>query len=448
MSRAMKSSRVAMGWLALLAMVVLVGCEPPATPPATQEPAAEETPAEPPAPDQASVVEPAPSEEAKPEEAAAPAEEAKPEAAPAEEMKPEEAAKPAEEAKPEAKAEAKPEEPTRPALVTVEALKKAELLCELPDSCNTPDGMAVTADGAVILSAPNFNDRAADAALMKITPDNKVEVFYTFPDKKGVKRVVPMGICAAPSGDLYLADNQLFEGDKGQMLFGKSRLVRIVVKDGKPTDLVPVVSGFNVSNAVVVRDGFVYVSETILDPKSAPLLSGIFRFKLDEEGITLKEPLKDDPHLIATILTNNPEIPFGADGLCFDAKGNLYCGNFADGTLHKLELDKDGKAVSNEIFAKAPHMRSCDGICYDAKTDQIYVADSLANAVQVISMDGKVETLAQDPESDGSGGKLDQPCEVLLRGREVIVSNMDWPVPTGVNTKFDKPYTLSVIKLE
>jgi len=28
------------------------------------------------------------------------------------------------------------------------------------------------------------------------------------------------------------------------------------------------------------------------------------------------------------------------------------------------------------------------------------------------------------------------------------VSNMDFPIPTGVNTTFDKPYTLSIIKLD
>ena len=93
-------------------------------------------------------------------------------------------------------------------------------------------------------------------------------------------------------------------------------------------------------------------------------------------------------------------------------------------------------------------MKSCDGIFCDLATDNIYVADSIANAVQIVSPDGVVQTLAVDEENDGSGGRLDQPCEVLLRGNEVLVSNMDFPVPGGVNTKWDKPYTLSIIRLE
>lgn len=52
---------------------------------------------------------------------------------------------------------------------------------------------------------------------------------------------------------------------------------------------------------------------------------------------------------------------------------------------------------------------------------------------------------------DGADGSLDQPCEVLIRGNELIVISMDmpWKDPTGllVNTKIDEPYTISVIPL-
>ena len=148
------------------------------------------------------------------------------------------------------------------------------------------------------------------------------------------------------------------------------------------------------------------------------------------------------------IESTNPDVGFGADGLTFDSKGNLYCGNFADGLLHKITFDEQGNAEEPTVFAKAPFMKSCDGIFCDLETDKIYIADSLANAVQVVSPDGSVRTLAADEENDGSGGKLDQPSEVLLRGDEVIATNMDFPVPGGVNTVFDKPYTISVIKLK
>jgi len=76
------------------------------------------------------------------------------------------------------------------------------------------------------------------------------------------------------------------------------------------------------------------------------------------------------------------------------------------------------------------------------------LANIYGNAVQVISPDGSVQTLAKSPDGDGANGGLEAPCEVLLRGNEVIVSNMDFVVDGGVNTKAEPPYTMSVIKLD
>lgn len=325
----------------------------------------------------------------------------------------------------------------------VKPSKKAELLVDLPrETCNTPDGMCLMPDGNVILSMPNFNDPEQPPVLMKISPENKAELFYKLPPNPDTgKPFGPLGVCVAPSGDLYVADFQMGEEHK-------SRVMRIAMKDGKPGEIVSVASGFNVSNAVIVRGDYLYVSETQIDAKAKPATSGVFRFKLGEEGVELKTPGTEDPHLIATIECHDEELPLGADGLAFDKQGNLYVGNFAGGTVHKLTFDNKGKVTSNKIFAKADFMKSADGLFFDPKTDKIYVADSRANAVQAVSLDGSVTTLAQNGDTDGTDGGMDQPCEVLLRGRELIVSNMDWPVAGCINKEYDEPCTLSVIKLD
>jgi hypothetical protein len=81
----------------------------------------------------------------------------------------------------------------------------------------------------------------------------------------------------------------------------------------------------------------------------------------------------------------------------------------------------------------------------------LYLADSAANAVQEISMDGSVRmvTTNADPKNgaDKLKGMLDQPCEALVRGDEIVVSNMDWPFPGFKNTKHQLPATLSVLKI-
>ena len=131
----------------------------------------------------------------------------------------------------------------------------------------------------------------------------------------------------------------------------------------------------------------------------------------------------------------------------YDSKGNLFVGNFGDATLHKIAFDDKGNVVSNEIFAKDQCMKSIDGICVDDK-DNIYIAEFSNNAICVVSPAGNVKVLAKSGDCNGSDGGLDQPAEPLIRGDELIVSNFDLVTGTDkLNFGHDKPYTLSVIKL-
>jgi len=313
----------------------------------------------------------------------------------------------------------------------------------LPDWCNTPDAMALLGDGSFVLSVPNYNDPTTPAEIVRITPDNRIERFFTPPPHPQTGHAGPMGICVAPSGDLYYADNQF-----GEDSHGRSRVMRIKMRNGRPVTAHGVVSGLNVANAVVVRDGYLYVSDTVLVPGSKPLLSGVFRIPLGQEGLTLQTPLKEDPHLLATIETYHESIGYGADGLCFDPQGRLYVGNFADGTIHRITLDPDGNVVENVVWLDDPKVESADGLFYDPDSQAIYVADMIRNAVHAVTLDGTVRTLAVNGDTDGADGGLDQPCEAIVRGREVVVSNMDWPFEGVTNTTWDEPYTLSIIPLD
>ena len=337
---------------------------------------------------------------------------------------------------------------------------EAKLLVELPDKYDTPDGMCLLPNGEVLVAVPNVNswlmpgekeEQNPPPVIIKIKKDNTFEKYYDPPRHPKTGTAFTFGMCVDPEGEnLYITDLQWFANpaDPGY----NSRVLRIPLDENcNPAgDPVVVVEGLIIANAVIIRDGWLYVSDTIMTPitdPSKPLVSGVFRVRLEEEGTQLTTPLIDDPHLIGTIESKNTAIGFGADGLTFDSKGNLYCGNFADGILHKMEFDAQGNPQGFTNFATAPFMKCCDGIFCDLKTDLIYVADSMANAVQIVSPDGSVETLVSDTNNDGSNGRLDQPCEVLIRGNELIISNMDFPIAGGVNTTWDKPYTLSVVDL-
>ncbi|MFV2070371.1 MAG: SMP-30/gluconolactonase/LRE family protein, partial [Pirellulales bacterium] len=297
---------------------------------------------------------------------------------------------------------------TRPGGPGDQSLRKSELLVQLPAGCNTPDAMALLPDGNIVLSMPNFNDLEEGSRLMRITPDNQVETFLELPKHPNTgKPIGPLGVCVAPSGDLFLADYQM-TGER------QSRVLKIAMQDGKPGSIEPVVTGFHVSNAVICRNGYLYVSETQIDTKSKPATSGVFRFSLDEleKGpVALTDKETEDPHFLATIQVHNEELPLGADGLCFDATGNLYIGNFADGTVHRFEFDAAGKVKSNSVFARADCMKSADGLFLDKRSGVIYVADSKANAVQMVLPGGSVMTLAQNGDTDGLDDGMHQPCE-------------------------------------
>ncbi|HPD13812.1 MAG TPA: SMP-30/gluconolactonase/LRE family protein [Planctomycetota bacterium] len=322
------------------------------------------------------------------------------------------------------------------------------LFLALPEEAHLPDGMALDSEGNIILACPNYNDQKYPAILVKIDKQNKLSVWCDkLPVAPTSQRCGPMGIAFGPDGNLYVADLQYFFDKKHA-----SRLLRVNVKDGQPTSVDVVVEGFLLSNAVVWKGNDCYVSETFFDMPDGSHKSGVFRFTLDElqkGGIKL-QPFGKDPHLIATFTTlpNPRKDSAGADGLAFDNSGNLYCSLFGDGSIHRLTFDDKGNVTSNTVYIRDKRCPCGDGMRHDPRTDRIYIADSQNNAIHYFTPGGKFKTLWKNGDDDGRTGLLDQPCEPLLRGNELIISNFDGNFPGLKNKGYDKFHTLSVIKLD
>ena len=323
-------------------------------------------------------------------------------------------------------------------------LKHPSIGVLLSEKCNTPDGMVLAADNNIFLCCPNTNNDKYRARLMKITPAGGLEQFYILPVHPETHKACPLGIDIGPDGHLYVADNQGLAG-----AVNKSRLVRVVVKRGKPAGFHILATGLNQANAVVCRPDGVYVTETSITGDVTPMPSGVYRFRYSE--FRVGKPIEitpggKDKHLIATIYTDNPDWPVGANGLTFDSDGNMYIGNFGAAGIVKFTFDKNGKVTSQEVFVQDQGIKSTDGMKFDPRTDAIYVADFVDNAVHKVDVKtGKVTTIAKNANNSGGiGGLLDRPSEVCLRNGRLYVSNIDLPL---AGNEFDEPHTISVIEL-
>ena len=327
---------------------------------------------------------------------------------------------------------------------------KPRLITTFPDSMNTPDGLALLPDGRVLLSIPNMADNKYPARIVELTANGYQPFLSHLPPEPSTKHAAPMDLAMGPDGNLYYAENQ-YENSKDF----KSRLMRVLMKNGQPTGTIETaVDQFALANGTVWKGNDLYVTDSQWDLPDNDKGSAIMHFTLAElkPGTTVHlKPKTKDPHVLAMFTTtvNETGVDNGADGIDYDSQGRIYTGSFGDGTLYRVTLKPDGSAASQEAVPVAgPKIPCIDGFVIDRKTDKAYITSARLNSIDVVDLKTNAHTiLARNGDTNGAGGRLDQPAEVLLKGKQLIISNYDNPVKHFVNTKSDAPHTESAIDL-
>src|SRR5690349_8163206 len=141
-------------------------------------------------------------------------------------------------------------------------MQTPKLFALLPDYVSTPDGMAIAPDGDLVLSCPNFANRTQPGCLLKFDKDKNVKKWADVPVHEETGLACPMGIAFGPDGDIYICDNQGWSGAP-EVQF-KGRMLRLRIKDDKVVKTTVVAEGMEHPNGVRVRDGHMYVTQSML----------------------------------------------------------------------------------------------------------------------------------------------------------------------------------------
>lgn len=315
----------------------------------------------------------------------------------------------------------------------------------LPEYVCTPDGMAIDRNGDLIVSCPNYADDNMSGCIVRIDKNKNVVKWFDVPKLAETGLARNMGIEFDEDWNLYICDNQGWKKDPALQFKGRVLKIR-ANHDGEILSCTVVADGMEHPNGIRIRNGYMYVTQskmTKVHDEKGRMVSGVYRFALDDHDIHVNNTL-DDPNLYFSFITENLNCRYGADGIAFNSKGELFVGNFGDGEIRRITINPDGSIKEHIAFAKDNDVLvSTDGMIFD-ENDNMYVADFRMNAIVKMYPDGRLEKMAQSPDCDGFNGELDQPGEPIIWQGRLVASCFDLSVGPGkVNTAHEMPATMA-----
>ena len=111
-----------------------------------------------------------------------------------------------------------------------------------------------------------------------------------------------------------------------------------------------------------------------------------------------------------------------ANGLAVDKAGVVHVADTARGAIWRIAFDAEGRAQRPVPWVQNPMLEGADGLAFDAR-GQLWVAVNELNALVRISPNGELTEVARN----GVAGPLEFPAALVFVGNTGYVANFDTP---------------------
>jgi sugar lactone lactonase YvrE len=279
--------------------------------------------------------------------------------------------------------------------------------------CRQPEGLTIDPRGN--LYAASNSDSAVIGHICVIDPRGALVDIIE----------VPTGTSPAIGllGELWEGDH-LFVLDQADNVVPNGRMLKVTPRTHAVT---LVTNGFAFPNALTEnRQGAFFVSDSLLGRIYKVLANG-------SKSVWIDSPL---------LRSTNPNQPVGANGVAFDEDERfLYVANTGDRRVLRVAVERDGEADRIEVFADGASIDrrmglagpvalfGADGIQFDVKGN-LYVMANQANEIQVLSPLAK---LIHRYAGKGANA-LDFNASLVFDDRDLFITNMS-AADGGVNSK-------------
>lgn len=226
----------------------------------------------------------------------------------------------------------------------------------------------------------------------------------------GVRQVNGQSTAPSPSGMVFNAEGDLLIGASA---YGEVVRLRAAELDlARPGVARTFATGAPGANGVEIdRQGRVYIS--------GGASGNIFRVGPDG-GVA--ETVATMERFTRTLPDGRTQQSIVANGLAIDKAGTVYVADTARGAVWRMSFDSEGRAQRPALWVQNTALEGADGLAFDAR-GQLWVAANELNALVRINPAGEVKEAARN----GAAGPLEFPAALVFVGDTGYIANFDTP---------------------